>query len=52
MRKKYVCRNCNGTGEMIEEQGGDGYNPIYCECSLCDGTGIEIYDSKLVYQEV
>lgn len=51
MKKEFVCRQCDGTGDMITEPGGDGYAPVYDTCIMCDGTGIEIQDTELIYKE-
>lgn len=48
---EFVCRNCDGTGEMIIEVGSRGYAPIKDSCFLCEGKGIEIFEKELAYHE-
>jgi DnaJ-class molecular chaperone len=49
--KDVCCHICRGTGEVIEEPGGDGYPPLYMECPECKGEGYLVLDKRLVYQE-
>jgi DnaJ-class molecular chaperone len=49
--KEILCHICNGTGEIIEEPGGDGYLPLYCNCDECKGSGYIIHDKSLEYKE-
>jgi DnaJ-class molecular chaperone len=47
-----LCHTCNGTGEIIEEPGGDGYPTLYADCDTCDGAGyIQKYQLEDVYAE-
>jgi DnaJ-class molecular chaperone len=49
MLSEHVCRCCKGIGEMVVEPGGDGYAPLYDECSVCDGLGYETVERVVDY---
>ena len=46
-RKEFICRECNGIGEIYD--GNEYEGAIVEECPLCLGTGMEKED--LVYSE-
>lgn len=46
-----LCHCCKGTGEVIEEPGGDGYAPLYEECGECKGEGFVLYNPDEEYSD-
>ncbi len=50
-KRDCLCNMCGGTGEVVEEPGGDGYAPYYDECPMCKGEGYLELDSRDVYSD-
>ena len=50
-----ICHSCNGSGEVIIEEGGAGWDDIWDECPTCNGECYlelrrdEIFDDNILY---
>lgn len=49
-----TCHCCQGLGEVVVEEGGGGYPPLWDTCTTCKGNGmVKTFEkNKKYFQEV